>query len=95
MAYVKHQLAALIEVDPKAAAKQICDAYVEGKASQRDAAAVLGVNESTYYRWVKLLDLSAALEKLKAKAKKEGWHHEQFLQSPGQPVGGWKKKKSA
>ncbi len=94
MAYTKHTLAALIEVDPKEAKAQICDAYTKAKASQRDAANVLGVAESTLIRWVRILDLAEAFAKIKRRAHREGWHHEQNQQSPGRPVG-WRKSKSA
>ncbi len=91
MAYIKHPLAALIEVDPKKAASQILDAYKKGKASQRDAAKILGVAESTIIRWVKLLDLATALARIKKQAVREGWHHE--MNTHGGLPEGWGKKK--
>ena len=94
MAYTKHTIGLLIEVNPTEASRQILEAYRKGKASQRDAAKILGVAESTIIRWVKLLELGDKLEGLKKKALREGWHHENNHLGQGQPVGGWPKKKS-
>lgn len=80
MAYRKHPLAALIEVNRTEAVAQILAAYKEAGACQLDAARVLGVSESTLIRWVTQLALGAKLAKVKAQAKREGWHHDKGRQ---------------
>jgi hypothetical protein len=66
-------MAALILVDPKAAAKQVLDAFVKAKTSRRGAADILGCNERTFANWAKALKVD--LDKVEARAKREGWHH--------------------
>lgn len=95
MAFKKHVLTSLVEVAPKEAAEKICAAYEQAKASQRDAAKLLGVAEATIIRWVKHLDLSDRFAKIKRRAIREGWHHENNRLATGRPRGWSKKGKAA
>ena len=96
MGYKSHDLGALVRVDPQAAAAKIVAAYTSASCSQRDAATLLGVEERSLIRWTKKLDealaamrkvsLSVRLAAVKARAIKEGWHHDRNRQG-GRPKG--------
>jgi hypothetical protein len=96
MAYRKHKLLSLIEADPRAAAEQIAEAFREAKCSRKDTAIRLELAYNTLTRYVTALDralatreqrkpLTKRLEKIKASAIREGWHHEQNKQG-GRPA---------
>src|ERR1700722_2351765 len=104
MAYAEHELALKAKLDPEAAAKGILAAYRKARCSVRAMAAAHGCTEQTMARWIRGIDrrmedrsretLTARLEKLKARAAEEGWHHDGNRQG-GRPKGGANKKKRA
>lgn len=85
MAFQKHTLSSLIDVDPKTAAEKLLAAYTEARANQRNAAKKLGVSEGTIIRWIKRLNLGQRFAKVKARALREGWHHDENKRG-GRPV---------
>lgn len=70
-----HTMLALVKVDPDKARKRIIDAFVKGEAHYQRAAALLDCHHHSYTRWAEMLGIKKELEKLEAKAEKEGWHH--------------------
>ncbi len=72
------KIRALIEVDPARAKEAIRQAFRKAKASRADAAAELGAGRAAFARWVERLGMGPELERLEAKAKKEGWHHGRY-----------------
>lgn len=75
MAYVRHRLAALIEVDPVAAKREIAKAFVNARASRADAASLLSCRRSTFMQWVAKLGMGPELDAIETEAKQKGWHH--------------------
>jgi uncharacterized protein YjcR len=75
MAYVSHEINALISIDPKLAKKRIIDVMREAQMHRRAAAKKLGCDYATLHRWIKRLELETTLERLMVKAKREGWFH--------------------
>lgn len=75
MPYQRQKLLALITIDPKAAKKEILDAFREAKANRIDTAKALGCHHHTLTRWCEELGIREELDKLEKKALKEGWHH--------------------
>jgi hypothetical protein len=75
MAFVRHRLAALIEVDPQAARKEIVAAFWKARACRADAASLLGCRRSTFMSWVERLGIAAELDQIEAQSKFEEWHH--------------------
>ena len=75
MACERHQMAALIQVDPTKAKKQIVDAYVKAKCHFGEAAKALGCHQHTLGRWAEALGIQEQLKKIAERALKEGWHH--------------------
>lgn len=80
-----HRISSLAVIDPKAAAKELLGAYVRAKANKVEAARLLGAGLRTFDRWVVQLDLAPAMEKMKDRAKREGWHHD-HSQRGGRPA---------
>jgi hypothetical protein len=76
MAYKKNRIGALVDAAPATAREEILKAYEEAKCSQRDAAKALDCAENTLIRWIDALAMRPAIEKLKKRAAKEGWHHD-------------------
>jgi hypothetical protein len=97
MAFVSHELTHRIEREPEKAAGVLLDAYRDGKCKAGAAAALLRVTLRTWIRWIARLDaalgaskkgtMSARMDKLKRRARREGWHHKD--------VGGRPKKAAA
>lgn len=85
MAFVERALTHVIELEPEKAAASMLDAYQRARCKSRQAALDVGVTERTWIRWVIRLDgllmgtkkgtMSERMDKLKAKAQREGWHH--------------------
>ncbi len=75
MAYVRHRLAALIEVDPAKAREEIANAFINARASRADAASLLSCRRSTFMQWVAKLKMGDELDEIERKAKTLGWHH--------------------
>ena len=63
----------LIALSPKKAAEQILAAYRVAGASLKDAAKLLDCTERTLHRWVDRLELRPEIDKLTARAMREGW----------------------
>lgn len=90
--FVQHRMSALIQIDPKAAAQEILDAFVKAKTSRRGAAEILGCNERTFANWARALKIDLA--KVEARAKREGWHHDRHRLG-GRPRGSKNRKRAA
>lgn len=73
--YQKHELGSLIEYKPKEATERILNALREAKAHKADAAKLLGCSHGTLLRWIAKLGIGPQIDKLVAKAEREGWHH--------------------
>jgi transposase len=73
--FQKHDLSALIEAKPKEAAERIMVALRQAKAHKADAAKRLGCSHQTLLRWIAKLGIGAQVDKLIARAEREGWHH--------------------
>lgn len=86
MAYTKHPMQALMQLDPKQAKAKLLEAYRAAGASKRGVAVALGCTEQTIQNWLKTLDLETAFARLKKRAIKEGWHHDHSRQG-GRPKG--------
>jgi hypothetical protein len=69
----KIALSARIDLDPKSAKEEILAAYRIAGASLTAAAAVLGLQRRTLYRYVVRLELEDALKQMTGKAQREGW----------------------
>lgn len=70
-----HKMRSMIEIEPEAARKEMIDAFVKAKCHYQDASDIIGCKPHTFTRWARLLGIKEKLEKLEAKAEKEGWHH--------------------
>lgn len=94
MAYVEHELAAVIRVDPARAAETMLDAYKATGCNAKEAARKFSFTQQTWIRYVKRVDaalrkkgltrLTPRLRMVKASAKKQGWHHHNL---GGRPTG--------
>ncbi len=78
------QMRALITVEPGKAKEKILAALKTSKVHMATAAAALGCTHGTLLRWIADLELTRAVEQMKGKAIKEGWHHGR---KGGRPVG--------
>jgi hypothetical protein len=87
MAGPRHDMHALIQIDPAKAKAKILATLREAKAHKGDAAAKLGCAHGTLLRWIAELDLGRAVEMQLAKAIREGWHHQRNRKSTGRPRG--------
>jgi hypothetical protein len=82
MPFVDHEMTHLLRTDPVKASARIVDAYRRAKCLQKGAAKILGTTAETLIRWIRALDgpsggkLRARLDRLKAEAKRQGWHHD-------------------
>lgn len=79
-----HEISALIRVQPKEAAKKVLAFLKDAKMHKGDAARQIGCAHSTLISWIRQLELAPEIEKLEAKAKKDGWHHGRV---GGRPLG--------
>lgn len=75
MAFKRHRLTALIEVDPQRAREEIVEAFMNARACRADAASLIGCRRSTFMAWVARLKLEDELALIEARAKFEDWHH--------------------
>lgn len=92
MAYVCHEINALISIDPNLAKQRILATLREAKMHRGLAAEKLGCNYATLHRWIKRLELDGSIAFLAAKAKREGWFHGR---TGGRPHGKVAKKSRA
>ena len=84
MPFAKHVLSAEITANPKAAKEKILGALRTAGMHMETAAAELGCAHNTLLRWIDKLGIGNDVEKLRVKARKEGWHHDK---KGGRPVG--------
>lgn len=77
MARVNYKIAHLIHTDPNEAKNQILEALRTEKMHIGNAAHRIGCTHGTLLIWMKKLEMQKAVDKLKATALKEGWHHEE------------------
>ena len=84
MAYVIHEINALISIDPTKAKKTILAALKKAKMHKEDAAKLLGCNYVTLLRWISRLDMEAEIEEANTLAKKQGKFHDR---KGGRPLG--------
>ncbi len=75
----------LVRLDPKRAKGLILDAFRRAKAHHGDAAKLLDCSSSTLNSWMRTLGLGDEMDRMTAKAKREGWHHGRSRMSPGRP----------
>jgi hypothetical protein len=76
MAFVRHVIKALIQVDRRAAKKVVKQAYVDAQCSITDAASSIGCGRRTFLLWARELGLEDWLRSTGQIAKRDGWHHE-------------------
>lgn len=84
--YHETELSLIVRLKPNEAKERIVKAYERAKCNRVEAAKLLGVASRTLYRWIDVLDLSVRLDGIKARAKREGWHHVHSRQG-GAPEG--------
>lgn len=70
-----HVIAALIVADPKQARARLIERLRKARMHKGDCAAAIGCAHSTLLRWIRKLRLEPEIEKLEARARREGWHH--------------------
>lgn len=83
--YTKHELASLIETNPKEAGEKILKAIRSARAHKGDAAKQLGCSHQTLLRWIARLGISKDVEKLVTEAEKKGWIHDKIGGRPPGP----------
>lgn len=83
----RHEIQALIQVQPSEAKKRIVSALKKSGVHLGNTAETLGCSYNTFLRWVEQLQLGEAIEEMKDKAKREGWRHTQNTPSTGRPAG--------
>lgn len=76
MARVNHVISHLIHLDPKKAKDLILTALRDNKMHVGDAAKAIGCTHGTLLIWIGKLEMQPAVEKLRALATREGWHHD-------------------
>lgn len=84
MAYVIHEINALISINPEKAKKTILSALKKARMHKEDAAAELGCNYVTLLRWISRLSMEKDIEAANDLAKKQGKFHDR---KGGRPVG--------
>ena len=84
MAYVVHEVNALISVDPEKAKSRILTALKKSKWHKEDAAKILDCNYVTLLRWITRLRLEKKIASETKFAKKAGTFHDR---KGGRPLG--------
>jgi len=72
---MRHTFAALIQVAPEKASKQLVATFKANKCHYGRTCKSLGCSPQTLARWTKQLDIKGELEAMEQKAQAEGWHH--------------------
>lgn len=70
-----HELTAMIRINPAGARTKILDALREAGMHKGRAATALECRHQTLTQWIERLELGAEVEKMTARALKDGWHH--------------------
>ncbi len=78
MAFVKHQMRSLIDVDPDRARREILAAVRKAKMHMGEAAKALECRQQTLLSWVRALDLEQEIDEMRETAKRNGWHHDRL-----------------
>ena len=68
-------MTAVVKVNPTKARVDILRAYEKTKCDLTAVSVLLGCSYNTLQRWVVALNLQPQLDRLKARALREGWHH--------------------
>jgi len=84
MSFEQKEIQGLIIAEPEKARKKILSALEASRMHMGDAAKRLGCAHSTLLRWIAQLALARPIEVLKARAIRQGWHHNKI---GGRPKG--------
>lgn len=73
--FVKHRMRAMIEIDPKGAARVILEAFRAEGAHRGKTAERIGCEAKALARWARQLGIDGTMRDLEDRAIAEGWHH--------------------
>lgn len=94
MAFRAVEFAATVRFQPDKARDCVLEKFREAGANLKETAKLFGVSYRTMHRWIETLDVQDRLEKLRAKAIREGWHRADPGGRPRERVDGRGSKKS-
>lgn len=84
MPFEQKEILALIIADPAKAKTKILVALQATGMHMVEAAKRLGCDNSTLLRWIDRLGMKRDVERMRARAEREGWHHKKH---GGRPKG--------